>query len=80
MIATLSIMVKSGEAVEKVNALLHDYRDNILGRMGLPIKDKGLSVICLVLETDAAVLNALSGKLGSLEGVKAKALYGLPQE
>lgn len=75
MIATLSIMVRSGDAVEKVNALLHDYSGAILGRMGLPLKDKGVSVICLVLETDSATVNALCGKLGSLDGVKAKALY-----
>lgn len=76
MIATLSIMVYNDDAAEKVNALLHDFRDCVLGRMGLPLREKGVNVICIVLDADSAKVNALTGKLGSIQGIKAKALYG----
>lgn len=75
MIALLGIMVSSEAAVEKVNTLLHDYRDCVLGRMGLPIREHGINVISVVLDTDAGRINALSGKLGNIEGVKTKAIY-----
>ena len=76
MIALVGIIVNNTEAVEKVNALLHDYRDCVAGRMGLPLRDKNLNVISIVLDTDSSRVNALCGKLGSIEGVRAKALYG----
>lgn len=75
MIALIGIMVQTPDAVEKVNELLHDYRDCVRGRMGLPLSDKGLNVISVVLDCDAGRVNGLCGKLGGIEGVKAKALY-----
>ncbi len=77
MIALLSIMVQSEAAVETVNSYLHAYRDCVLGRMGLPIREKGLSVISVVLDTDSGKINALTGKLGGIEGVRAKAMYSV---
>ena len=79
MIALIGIMVYSEDATERVNALLHDYRNRIAGRMGLPMREQGVNVICVVLEADSASINALTGKLGSTAGVRAKALYGLPK-
>ncbi|MCI8413636.1 MAG: CopG family transcriptional regulator [Clostridia bacterium] len=80
MIALVGIMVYSQDATERVNAILHDYRNVIAGRMGLPMREKGVNVICVVLETDSAKINALTGKLGATQGVRAKALYGLPAD
>lgn len=76
MIALVGIMVQTAEAVEQVNELLHDYRDAVRGRMGLPLADRGLNVISVVLDCDAGRVNGLCGKLGSVDGVRAKALYG----
>lgn len=76
MIALIGIMVQTPDAVEKVNEALHDHRDFVRGRMGLPLGDKGLNVISVVLDCDAGRINGLCGKLGSIEGVRAKALYG----
>ncbi|MCI8458502.1 MAG: CopG family transcriptional regulator [Clostridia bacterium] len=76
MIALIGILVRNEEAAERVNELLHDYRDAVCGRLGLPLRDKGLNVISVVLDTDAGRVNALTGKLGRLPDVKAKALYG----
>lgn len=77
MIALVGIIVQDTAAVEKVNSILHDYSDAVVGRMGLPLKDKNMNVISIVLDTDAGRINGLTGKLGSLAGVRAKALYGV---
>ena len=74
-IAAISILVEAPEAVETVNALLHDYAPHILGRMGIPYREKGVSIICLAMDAPLDIINALSGKLGRLPGVSAKAVY-----
>lgn len=74
-IALLGIIVSDGEAVESVNALLHDHGSYILGRMGLPIRDRGVNAITIVLDAPADAVNALTGKLGRISGVSAKTLY-----
>ena len=74
MIALVGIIVQDESSVEKVNAILHDYGDCIVGRMGLPLRSKSMNVISIVLDTDSGRINALTGKLGSLSGVRAKAL------
>ena len=75
-IAVLGIIVSDGEAVEAVNALLHEYGEYVVGRMGLPMRDRGINAIPLVLDAPANAINALSGKLGRVDGVSAKALFG----
>ena len=75
-IAVLGIIVSDGEAVEAVNALLHEYGEYVPGRMGLPMRDRGINAITLVLDAPANAINALSGKLGRVDGVSAKALFG----
>ena len=75
-IAVLGIIVSDGEAVEAANALLHEYGEYVVGRMGLPMRDRGINAITLVLDAPANAINALSGKLGRVDGVSAKALFG----
>lgn len=75
-IAILGILVTDGTAVEAVNALLHEYGGYVVGRMGLPMRDRGVNAITLVLDAPANAVNALCGKLGRISGVSAKALYG----
>lgn len=75
-IAVLGIIVSDGEAVEAVNALLHEYGGYVVGRMGLPMRDRGINAITLVLDAPANAINALTGKLGRVNGVSAKALFG----
>ena len=75
-IAVLGIIVSDGEAVEAVNAQLHEYGEYVVGRMGLPMRDRGINAITLVLDAPANAINALSGKLGRVDGVSAKALFG----
>ena len=74
VLAVLTIIVKSSDAVERVNQLLHSARDYVMGRLGLPIKERNVSVISVVLDAPQEVINSLSGKLGMLDGVSSKVL------
>jgi len=73
-IAAISILVEDPDSVEELNSLLHDYSAYILGRMGIPYREKGISVICLSLDAPMDIINALTGKIGRLRGVNAKAV------
>lgn len=74
-IAILGIIVEDMDRVERVNELLHEYREYIVGRMGMPYRERGISVISVVMDADANTVSALSGKLGMTPGVSAKAVY-----
>lgn len=71
-IALVGILVEELDASAKVNALLHDYADYIVGRMGIPYRQKGVSVISVVLDAPRDVISALSGKLGMIGGISVK--------
>ena len=74
-IAILGIIVENTDSVERVNELLHEYREFIVGRMGMPYRERGISVISVVRDADTNTVSALSGKLGMTPGVSAKAVY-----
>lgn len=74
-IAILGIIIEDTGSVSLVNELLHEYREHIIGRMGMPYKEKEISVISVVMDATNDVISALSGKLGMLKGVNAKAVY-----
>ncbi|SFB21374.1 putative iron-only hydrogenase system regulator [Acetitomaculum ruminis DSM 5522] len=72
-LAVMAIIVEDANAVEKVNKHLHDYREYIIGRMGIPYKQRAISMISVAMDAPLDEINALSGKLGKIEGVTAKA-------
>ena len=74
-IAILGIIVENTDSVERMNELLHEYRKYIVGRMGMPYRERGISVISVVMDADTNTVSALSGKLGMTPGVSAKAVY-----
>ena len=74
-VAVISIIVAKEEAVERLNAILHDYSKYIIGRMGLPYRAKDVNIICVAVDAPNDAINALSGKLGSLAGVSVKTAY-----
>ena len=74
-IAIIGIIVSDLNAAEKVNALLHEYADIVIGRMGIPYKKKGVSIISVAVDGEMGIINALTGKLGMIEGVSSKALW-----
>ena len=73
-IAVLAVIVDDYSAVDKVNALLHEFRDYVVGRMGLPYRLKNVNVISVVLDAPIEAINSLSGKLGMIKGVSSKVL------
>lgn len=74
-VALLGIIVEDPESAEALNALLHQYKDYIIGRMGLPYRQRHINIISLVLDAPSDVISGLSGKAGMLPGVSCKALY-----
>ena len=72
-IAAISIIVSDPEAVEELNAILHSCREYIIGRMGIPYHQRGVSIICLAVDAPMDVINGLTGRIGRLKGVNAKA-------
>ena len=73
-IAAVSVIVEEPESVEALNGILHNYSACVIGRMGIPYREKGVNVICLVLDAPTDTVNALTGKLGRLPGVTARAV------
>ena len=74
-IAIIALVVSDREAAEAINALLHEYGEHIIGRMGLPCRERGISLISVALDAPQDVISALSGKIGRLEGVSVKLVY-----
>lgn len=75
-VAIISMIIENEQSVAEVNNLLHSYSEFILGRMGVPYRERGLSIISVVLDAPQDRVSALAGKLGRLAGVKSKAVYG----
>ncbi len=74
-VAIIGIIVENDESVEKLNGVLHNYGEYIIGRMGIPYRDKGISIISIAMDAPNDIISALSGKLGKLPGVSTKAAY-----
>lgn len=80
-IALIGIIVEGGQAAEKINRILHDYSRCIIGRMGLPYREREISIISIVMDAPNETISALSGKLGMIPGVSTKTLYSkLPKD
>ncbi|MBQ3492597.1 MAG: iron-only hydrogenase system regulator [Clostridia bacterium] len=73
-IAVVAIIVSDKNSVGRINELLHDFGDYIIGRLGLPYKEKNVNVISVVMDAPQTVINSLSGKLGMIDGVSSKVL------
>ena len=74
-LAVISIIVENPDAVEKVNSYLHGASGYILGRMGVPYREKGISLISVALDAPQDIISALSGSIGRLPGVSSKTAY-----
>lgn len=74
-VAVIAVIVREGSPVAALNELLHQYGTYIIGRMGVPYREKGVNIISVAMDAPGDVISALSGKLGRLEGVTAKTVY-----
>lgn len=73
-LAVISIIVEDRAESPNINALLTEFGDYVIGRLGIPYKEKGVSVISVAVDAPAEVINKLTGKIGMLKGVTAKTL------
>ena len=73
-VSVISIIIKEEESAGEVNELLHGFRQYVVGRVGIPYRERGVSIISVVLDAPGDVTSSLSGKLGMLKGVSAKTL------
>lgn len=74
-VAIIGVIVEDGGQVEKLNELLHEYGEYIIGRMGLPYRERGINIISIAIDAPQDIISALGGKLGRLPGVSSKTLY-----
>ena len=74
-VALIGIVIEDSAAVERMNSILHTYREYIIGRMGLPYREKNISIISVAVDAPNSVISALSGKIGMLDGVSTKTVY-----
>lgn len=74
-VAVMSIIVENQDSAERINAILHEYGEYIIGRMGIPYRKRGISIISIALDAPQDTISALSGKIGKLGGVSVKTAY-----
>ncbi len=74
-VAVISIIVENMDSVEAINSLLHEYGNYIIGRMGIPYRERHINLICVAMDAPQDTIAGLSGKIGSLDGVGVKTAY-----
>lgn len=74
-VAVMSIIVENPDSVEKLNAMLHEYGRYIIGRMGIPYRQKHISIVSIAMDAPQDTISALAGKIGNLAGVSVKTAY-----
>ena len=74
-IAIVAIIVENADAVMDLNSILHEFSSYIIGRMGIPYREKNLSLISIAVDASNDVISTMTGKLGQLEGITVKAAY-----
>lgn len=74
-VALISIIVEKNDAAEELNAILHTYGRYIIGRMGIPYRQRNVNIISVAVDAPQDVISAISGKIGKIDGVSAKTVY-----
>lgn len=74
-VALIGIVVEKYDSAERMNQILHEYGEYIIGRMGIPYKEKSMNIISVAVDAPMDIISTLSGKLGMLNGVSTKTIY-----
>ena len=74
-IAVMGIIVENTDSVEALNSILHEYGKYIIGRMGIPYRQRNISIISIAVDAPQNTISALSGKIGKVSGVSVKTAY-----
>ncbi len=79
-VAIAAIVIDNPESIDALNKILHEYRDHIIGRMGIPYPPRGISLISIAVDAPTDVISSMTGKIGTLAGVSVKTVYSkLPE-
>lgn len=74
-VALIGIVIEQYESAEKMNHILHEYGEYVIGRMGIPYREKNMNIISVAVDAPMDIISTLSGKLGMLPGVSSKTIY-----
>ena len=74
-VAIIGIIVENPNSVEKLNAILHEYGEYIISRMGIPYRQKNINIISIAIDAPTDIINALTGKIGALNGISTKTAF-----
>ena len=74
-VAIMGIIVEKAEAVEKLNSALHEFAEFIIGRMGIPYREKNINIVSIAIDAPQNTISSLAGKIGNIEGVSVKTAY-----
>ena len=74
-VAVMGIVVENTDSVEQLNILLHEYGSYIIGRMGIPYRQRNINIVSIAIDAPQDVISALSGKIGNLDGISVKTAY-----
>ena len=74
-VAVMGIIVENIDSVEQLNALLHEYGHYIIGRMGIPYRERSINIVSIAIDAPQDVISALAGKSGNLDGISVKTAY-----
>ena len=74
-VAVMGIIVENTDSVEQLNALLHEYGHYIIGRMGIPYRERSINIVSIAIDAPQDVISALTGKIGNLDGISVKTAY-----
>ena len=76
-VAVISIIVENPEAIETLNHLLHEAGQFIIGRMGIPYRERGINIVSIAIDAPQNTISALTGKIGKLPGISVKTAYSI---
>ena len=74
-VAVMGIIVENTDSVEQLNAMLHEYGHYIIGRMGIPYRERSINIVSIAIDAPQDVISALAGKIGNLDGISVKTAY-----
>lgn len=74
-VAVIGIIIENRSSIDELNHIISEYSDYVIGRMGIPYRKRGISIICLSVEAPQDIISGLSGKIGRLDGISAKTAY-----
>lgn len=78
-VAIIGIIVENPQSVSRLNEILHEYGEHIIGRMGIPYREKKINIISIAVDAPQDVISSLAGKIGRLDGVQVKTAYSTIQ-